>query len=79
MRKAVYVIADDNNSILRLEGVEMFGRTVTVVGMFTDEDDALEVLYGAEKGGLTGFQVRKISGCFTPDYIQTPTGKPRPE
>jgi hypothetical protein len=71
-----YIITDENNSILRLEEVEMFGRPVTVVAMFTEEEDALEVLYGAEKNGLKGYQVRKVLGTFPLDYVQPPGFKP---
>jgi hypothetical protein len=62
---SVFIITDENNSLLHLEEVEVFGRKVNILAMFEREGDALEVLYAAETlCGLDGHRVRRVSGVY---------------
>lgn len=63
---ASYIICNDKNEVLNLDGVKMFGKKVRVVAIFTEEEDALEVLFAAqEQCGLEHHMVRKVDGNFT--------------
>lgn len=44
----VYLICDKENKGLVLQGIDILGRKVGMVAIFTKEDDALEVLYAVE-------------------------------
>ena len=70
-----YVLCDGQGNILNLLGVPMFDRKVSIVAMFCEESDALEVLYAIENmGGLpTKHVIRHIEDALTVSLIQGPS------
>lgn len=54
MAEKCYVICDGDRNVITFKGVQIFGKEVTVPGIFQEESDALEVLYMLEKTGLRG-------------------------
>lgn len=64
--KPAFIICDDNNNALKIEGITLFGHLVTMPAIFVKEEDALEVLYAAEtRMNLKGNHVKKISGSIS--------------
>jgi hypothetical protein len=58
-----YVISDESNNNLVLDGIRLYGKECSLFAIFLHEKDALDVLFAIEKEGvLPGTHVvRKIS------------------
>ena len=70
-----YIICDEAGGVLNIKGVPMFERKVTILAMFGEESDALEILYAIENmGGLpTKHVIRRIEDTLTATLIQGPS------
>lgn len=64
---AIYIICDERNRVMSLDGIKMYGLRVSIPAMFNNEDDALNILFEVEKlnPGLPPHRVSKMAGTFT--------------
>jgi hypothetical protein len=60
----MYVIVDDQNAILRIAHVPLFGNKIELLACFTKETDALKTLYEIEQAGLKGHRVENTGDTF---------------
>jgi two-component SAPR family response regulator len=70
----MYVIVDDNNAILRIVKVPLFGNKVEMLACFNKETDALKILYELESGlGVKGHRIANTGDAFyvEPDTVQS--------
>ena len=64
----MYIIVDDNNAILRIVKVPLFGNKVEILACFYKETDALRILYELENGlGVKGHRIENTGDGF---YIE---------
>ena len=63
----LFIICDESLSIMRIDRVPIFGRNVSIPAIFSEENDALEVLFEIENKQLTRIphSVHKVSGQIT--------------
>jgi hypothetical protein len=48
----MFVIVDDENKIARIGNIPLFGIKVEMMACFYTENDALQILFELEEGGL---------------------------
>jgi hypothetical protein len=61
-----YLICDENNNNLVLDGILLYGNECSLLAIFLHEKDALDVLFAIEKEGIRPGThiVRKIAHSF---------------
>jgi hypothetical protein len=61
----MYIIVDDNNAIMRIGHVPLFGHKVELLACFYKETDALKILFELENGlDLKGHRVENTGDAF---------------
>lgn len=60
----MYVIVDEQNAILRIGHVPLYGNKVELLACFKKETDALKTLYECELQGLKGHRVENTGDTF---------------
>ena len=60
----IYLIRDKKCALMKLAGVTVYGRKVSIPAMFYSEDDALEILYSVERDhpDLPSMKIDAIEG-----------------
>ena len=61
----MYLIVSQDNSIVRIVNVPLFGNKVEMMACFYHENDALRTLFELEKQGLTGHHIENIGARFS--------------
>jgi hypothetical protein len=69
----LFIICDESNCIMRIDGVPMFGRKVSIPAIFFEEDEALDILFTIERLRLTNIphSVHKVDGRFMAERVRS--------